>query len=654
MKILRAMLALASLTACHGTAGAQSSGRPEPVAAEPIPAMPLAEGPPRIAVIYPKWEDLVDAPDTSFIFGSTGDGRAAVTVNGYPATVWPNGAWFAWIPFPQDSLMSFDVVARSPSGRDSLRYLAQRVPRFQPPAERLWVDTTAVFPRGEVWWPAGENLPVTVPAAPGASARLILPGGREIQLVPDIGLSPAPWGVRAFDWQDESLDRRTPSYFYTTVVRGLETGPDPGDMLGPRDSLCPACEDGSNEAQWPIIELAREGDTLRVPWRVSLRLADSFPRVVSVNDDPDGAGDTDGITVGRSSPGATFHWFLPRGTRSVATARVGGMVRLALSSATEAWIPADEVVPLSPGLPAPGGRVGFITVRPLADRLHVRIPLGARVPFRVSETARTLQLRFYRTHGDPSWIRYGGTDPLLELVDWSQDRSDETTVTFTLAKPVWGYRTSWDRDDLILEIRRPPAVDDSAPLVGRRIVIDPGHPPVGAKGPTGLTEAEANLAVALKLRDLLLAAGAEVIMTRTEDVAVGLAERVALADSVDAEVLISIHNNALPDGVNPFVNNGSSVFYFHPRSVLLAKRIQERLHRGLGLRNLGVSRGNLALARPTWMPAVLTEGLFIMLPDQEHALRTEEGQLGYARAVAEGLERYLAEWSTGAGPEAHH
>jgi N-acetylmuramoyl-L-alanine amidase len=63
----------------------------------------------------------------------------------------------------------------------------------------------------------------------------------------------------------------------------------------------------------------------------------------------------------------------------------------------------------------------------------------------------------------------------------------------------------------------------------------------------------------------------------------------------------------------------------------------------LQLRNLGVSRGNLALTRPTWMPAVLTEGLFIMMPEQEAVLRTAEGQQLYALAVVEGIEAFLAQ-----------
>jgi N-acetylmuramoyl-L-alanine amidase len=193
----------------------------------------------------------------------------------------------------------------------------------------------------------------------------------------------------------------------------------------------------------------------------------------------------------------------------------------------------------------------------------------------------------------------------------------------------------------VLEIRRPAAVDAAAPLRGRRIVVDPGHPPLGATGPTGLRESEANLAVALELARLLEAAGAEAILTRRGAEGLDLNARARFADSVNAEVLVSIHNNALPDGVNPFTNSGSSVFYYHPRSLPLAQDIQAALGRHLGLRDLGAARGDLALVRPTWMPSVLCECLFMMLPEQEAALRHPLGQRAYALAVRDGLLTFL-------------
>jgi N-acetylmuramoyl-L-alanine amidase len=139
--------------------------------------------------------------------------------------------------------------------------------------------------------------------------------------------------------------------------------------------------------------------------------------------------------------------------------------------------------------------------------------------------------------------------------------------------------------------------------------------------------------------------GARVLMTRTTDSAVDLWPRVQLADTGGAELLVSIHNNALPDGVNPFTNNGTSVFYNQPRSVPLALEVQRALVRRLGLPDLGISRGDLAVVRPTWMPSVLCEGMFVILPDQEITLRSPRGQWLYAKGVFDGIVRFLEQRS---------
>ena len=61
----------------------------------------------------------------------------------------------------------------------------------------------------------------------------------------------------------------------------------------------------------------------------------------------------------------------------------------------------------------------------------------------------------------------------------------------------------------------------------------------------------------------------------------------------------------------------------------------------LGLRDLGFYRRDLALVRSTWMPAVLTEGATLIIPEQEHALRTSAFQEAYARGIVDGLEAYF-------------
>jgi len=83
------------------------------------------------------------------------------------------------------------------------------------------------------------------------------------------------------------------------------------------------------------------------------------------------------------------------------------------------------------------------------------------------------------------------------------------------------------------------------------------------------------------------------------------------------------------------------VYYFQPRSAPLARELDRALVAELGVRDLGMGRGDYALVRPTWMPSALTEALFIMIPEQEALLASDDGQWRYARGVARGIESFL-------------
>jgi N-acetylmuramoyl-L-alanine amidase len=622
------------------------------------------EGPLRINVVYPAPTDLVEARDSTFIFGSLGTGGATLLVNGHPIEVWPNGAWLAWLPIPPDSVIALHLVARTRTDSAILDYPVRRIPRFRPPPVPVWIDSTSLAPSGRVWWPADEYLPVSVRAVEGADLRIRLPGGAWVPLTPERRPEEVPWGIRAFDRDTANLAAAQHADRYVGVLRGISLGPDPGPLVGsppPAVSMgrCRMCPGGgmpavvSQDSAAVYVEAILGPDTARVRWPLQIRLLDSLPAVVEFNDDPTGRGDTDSLTIGRAKPGGTYHWFMPTGTRAVATGRLGDDLRVRLSGRQDAWVPAADAQPLPAGTPAVRSVAGSVTVTSLEDRLVLRIPMSQRVPFRIEEGGDRLTLRLYGGLGDVNWMRYGPGDPFLKAMHWLQSATDETTLELDLARPFWGYRARWSRNDLLLEIRRPPRIDRDHPLAGRLIVLDPGHPPLGATGPTGFREAEANLAVALELRAMLEREGAHAVLTRASDAPLDLLRRTKLADSLGAEILVSIHNNALPDGVNPFTNNGSSVYYNRGQSLELARLIQASLVRRLGLRDLGIGWGDLALTRSSWMPAVLTEGLFIMLPEQEAALRQEAGRRLYARAVADGIEAFLVGVASGPAADVH-
>jgi len=230
----------------------------------------------------------------------------------------------------------------------------------------------------------------------------------------------------------------------------------------------------------------------------------------------------------------------------------------------------------------------------------------------------------------------------VRMVNWVPVATDRVRIDFELTEEPYGYLVMFQPGrGFVLRLRRQPKINIARPLEGLTLVVDPGHPPGGAVGPTGLTEAEAALAVGFKLRDILQARGAKVVMTRTDMRAVDLHERSVIARRANGNALLSIHYNAFGDGTNPFANAGTSTLFFHPQSEPMARMIQIGMMREIGQRDIGVHYQNIAIGRTMWMPSTISEGLFLMFPEQEWSARTTEGQERYARGVADGVEAYF-------------
>jgi N-acetylmuramoyl-L-alanine amidase len=150
---------------------------------------------------------------------------------------------------------------------------------------------------------------------------------------------------------------------------------------------------------------------------------------------------------------------------------------------------------------------------------------------------------------------------------------------------------------------------------------------------------------------MLIAKGATVLMTHTDlhgmvsddNQIAELNARSELAVQDNVDMMVSIHNNAFPDGTNPFFNFGTSTFYFHPFSAPLAYDLDREISSVTGIPNLGAMKKSLAICRPTWMPFALTESLYLMFPDQESALRDPAFLDKLAAAHVRGIEDFLRE-----------
>jgi N-acetylmuramoyl-L-alanine amidase len=221
------------------------------------------------------------------------------------------------------------------------------------------------------------------------------------------------------------------------------------------------------------------------------------------------------------------------------------------------------------------------------------------------------------------------------------------------------------------------------------LVIDPGHggPNIGAVGPTGLIEKEVNLDIARRTRDLLerphtvnwetgeildgsaIPPAGRVWLTRPEgpegaDIEAGLTFRTTIADSLNANALISIHNNAAPDG--PYDGPGSEVYHQvgSTDSKRLSGLILEEMRRGfsafdadwVGDDDAGAKvrvredgKDIYGILRLSEVPSVIVEGLYISNPSEEALLATPEFRQAYADAVYRALVRFITTDEPGSG-----
>ncbi len=174
------------------------------------------------------------------------------------------------------------------------------------------------------------------------------------------------------------------------------------------------------------------------------------------------------------------------------------------------------------------------------------------------------------------------------------------------------------------------------------IVVDAAHGgrDRGYVCPSGLSEADLNLAVAQELAQILPAR--EVLLTRNEDEEVSNSDRAYLANSAGAKMIVSIHHayHKTPAA------SGTASFYFSRlgyqshRGRMVATYIQRGVSRALGTLDIGEFGRSYDILRETNMPAVVLEPLYLTNPPELELASDPYYPATVAEAVAGALELY--------------
>lgn len=229
-------------------------------------------------------------------------------------------------------------------------------------------------------------------------------------------------------------------------------------------------------------------------------------------------------------------------------------------------------------------------------------------------------------------------DSYLESIEITgDDTGKNTNVTFNAKdKFVYEVMARTAVNDTAITILKPASKED------KLVVIDAGHGGVepGASS-EGVSEKNLNLDIALRLNSLLKSKGVKTYMLREDDSYVGLYERAYIANSLNATLFLSIHNNAFNK-----TEHGTETLY-HPDSKKgkrFAQLIQNELISTLGTKDRKLKeRPGLVVLKATKMPAALAEIAFVDNAEDRKNLLDENFRQKAAEALCKAVIKMLDE-----------
>lgn len=179
-----------------------------------------------------------------------------------------------------------------------------------------------------------------------------------------------------------------------------------------------------------------------------------------------------------------------------------------------------------------------------------------------------------------------------------------------------------------------------------KIGLDAGHglKTSGKRTPDGIHEWELNDKVRDYVVKLLKNYDVTFVFTDNNEGAKdeSLSSRKKTYINKDVDAFVSIHHNAhlgkwgSANGVEIYVDKNNT-----SADMKLANAIYKNLPKYTGLKSRGVNKANWTVINQNSVPAVLVEGGFMDNKKDHKVITSDEGQLAYAKAVADGLISFL-------------
>ncbi len=339
----------------------------------------------------------------------------------------------------------------------------------------------------------------------------------------------------------------------------------------------------------------------------------------------------------RSRPGGEVVLGIAQGIRVHADARTDRSYRLQLAPHEHVWVPSVDADTLARGHTEPLF-AGALHVTADSTETLLSIALPERLPSTVELTGDRLHWTIFGASWKDAPPAMNGEGTTIRRIVPRDTAPGRTVVDLGLVAMPLGWRTEWRGGALQLRVRH--RTPTSRTLEGLRVTLDPGHPPDGTIGPSGLMEDSVTLAVARVAARELEARGAAVSLTRQTSAPLSLEARAVIAEQSPVQLFISLHLNAPGPGRPPTAVFGTQTYWMNPNGRALAHALLVEVAAALGHPAIGSYQGEYAVLRPAWATAALVEGSGIVLPEREAFLRTPEGVAAYANGIVNGIEKW--------------
>lgn len=540
-----------------------------------------------VSVEYPLENASFGAIKGIAVFGSVADKKATLKVNGSPVPVYKTGGWLTYVPLePGDNEILIEVESNSQT------YAAVRRVKTADPSKNCALPAKDIIAR------AGDVLELAVCGDPGQNASFKIKG------------------VAGGQMTESAPGRYTAAY---TVL--------------PKDHA----------------KAARVTYTLNKKTKITAR---GETRILKEKEIPLFGHAPDTGLRARSAPvtARSLHKYHRLHGPLKIDGKKNGLYRIFLDENNIVWTEEKPVKLISKNTIKPN-IISHIESAADEEKTKMVFFSGRRAPFTLSDEKDAFYVTFFYTNEFTENYILSLRGSFINRIEhrFLSAQTLRFKLSKTSAAPLWGFDHSYDDNgNFILYLYHKPSLPEptkTKPLSGIKIFLDPGHSPRrkpnydGVIGPTGLFEYEANMTIAKELSAKLSAAGAQVIMSKTEKEQTSLTERVQRALDAKAHIFVSLHNNALPIGADPFSSKrGLRVYYFNRHSRALAESINKKMSAAMKpFQSDGVFEDDLFVARTPQMPAVLVESVFMKYPEQEKMLLDASKRAKIVQGVYDGI-----------------